>query len=517
VHVYTLYQCTEKSGFFVYLNLLLTQIKEAIVMKIQGKQKTQLQRGFTLLMIIVLVAGLSSADITSAKEKAISPESVNLLTKLSNALAEVADAARPAVVNISTTSTVIAQENPFGDMLNDPFFRRFFGDQFGQQGQKRKYKSSALGSGVIVSENGYILTNNHVIKGADEIKVILYDKREFKGKVVGSDPRTDLAVIKINAKDLPTLKIGESIKLKTGDIVLAIGNPFGLNQTITMGIVSAVGRSNVGIADLEDFIQTDAAINPGNSGGALVNSNGELVGINTAIFSTSGGYMGIGFAIPADMAKTVMDSIIKHGKVIRGYLGVSIQNLTPELAKSLGIKETSGALISGVEKGSPADQAGLKRGDLVIELNGKKVADSTSLRNMVSANAPGTNTAVKVIRDGKEQTVTVALGEYKEKKVVKKSEYNNVLKGVTVQELTPTLQDKLNLPDNATGVVVTDISSDSPAAELLQQGDVIQEVNRTPIQSVQDYDQVVSKIGEKDVVLLLIYRGGGSIYLTIRP
>jgi serine protease Do len=203
--------------------------------------------------------------------------------------------------------------------------------------------------------------------------------------------------------------------------------------------------------------------------------------------------------------------------VIRGYLGVSIQNLTPELAKSLGIKETSGALISGVEKGSPADQAGLKRGDLVIELNGKKVADSTSLRNMVSANAPGTNTAVKVIRDGKEQTVTVALGEYKEKKVVKKSEYNNVLKGVTVQELTPTLQDKLNLPDNATGVVVTDISSDSPAAELLQQGDVIQEVNRTPIQSVQDYDQVISKIGEKDVVLLLIYRGGGSIYLTIRP
>lgn len=486
-------------------------------MNIQGKQTTHLQRGLTLFMAIALVAGLSSAGIASAKEKVISRESVNLLTRLSDALAEVADAARPAVVNISTTSTVTMQENPFGDMLNDPFFRRFFGDQFGQQGQKRKYKSSALGSGVIVSENGYILTNNHVIKGADEIKVILYDKREFKGKVVGSDPRTDLAVIKINAKDLSTLKIGESTKLKTGDIVLAIGNPFGLNQTITMGIVSAVGRSNVGIADLEDFIQTDAAINPGNSGGALVNSSGELVGINTAIFSTSGGYMGIGFAIPADMAKTVMNSIIKHGKVIRGYLGVSIQNLTPDLAKSLGIKETSGALISGVEKGSPAEKAGLKRGDLVTELDGKKVADSTSLRNMISANAPGTKTAVKVIRDGKEQTVSVTLGEYKEKKVIRKSEYNNALKGVTVQELTPTLQDKLNLPDNTTGVVVTDISSDSPATELLQQGDLIQEVNRTPIQDAQDYDQVVSKIGEKDAVLLLIYRGGGSIYLTIRP
>jgi serine protease Do len=478
---------------------------------------TPLQKILVLIIAILLAGSFSSPGIASAKEKIISRESINLLSKLSDALAEVADAARPAVVNISTTSTITMQDHPFGDMFNDPLFRHFFGDQFGQQGQKRKFKSSALGSGVIVSENGYILTNNHVIKGADEIKVILYDKREFKGKVVGSDPRTDLAVIKINAKDLPTLKIGDSSKLKTGDIVLAIGNPFGLNQTITMGIVSAVGRSNVGIADLEDFIQTDAAINPGNSGGALVNSSGELIGVNTAIFSTSGGYMGIGFAIPADMAKTVMDSIIKHGKVIRGYLGVSIQNLTSELAKSLGIKATSGALISGVEKDSPAAKAGLKRGDLVIELDGKKVADSTSLRNMVSANMPGTKTEVKIIRDGSEQTISVTLGEYKEKKVIRKSEYDNALKGVTIQEITPNLLDKMNIPENLSGVVVTDVSSESPAADLLQPGDVIQEVNRTPIQGAQDYDQVVSKIGEKDAVLLLIYRGGGSIYLTIRP
>jgi serine protease Do len=241
-------------------------------MKTHCIKSTLFQRMLILTMTILLVGSFTFITTASAKEKAISRESVNLLAKLSDALAEVADAARPAVVNISTTSTVTMQEHPFGDMFNDPFFRRFFGDQFGQQGQgqKRKFKSSALGSGVIVSENGYILTNNHVIKGADEIKVILYDKREFKGKVVGSDPRTDLAVIKINAKDLPTLRIGQSTKLKTGDVVLAIGNPFGLNQTITMGIVSAVGRSNVGIADLEDFIQTDAAINPGNSGGALV-------------------------------------------------------------------------------------------------------------------------------------------------------------------------------------------------------------------------------------------------------
>ena len=481
------------------------------------KHSATFKRSCALILAIFLTAGLLPATSVLAKtNKAVSEDSAKLLGRLSDALAEVADASRPAVVNISTTTTVSMEENPFGDMFNDPMFRHFFGDQF-DHGQKRKYKSSALGSGVIVSENGYILTNSHVVKGADEIKVILDDKREFKGKIVGADSRTDLAVIKISAKDLPVLRFGDSNKLKTGDIVMAVGNPFGLNQTITMGIVSAVGRSNIGLADFEDFIQTDAAINPGNSGGALVNTSAELVGINTAIFSTSGGYMGIGFAIPSDMAKTVMDSIIKHGKVIRGWMGVSIQNLTPELAKSLGIKETEGALVSGVEKGSPADKAGLKRGDLVIELSGKKVVDSTSLRNMVSASSPGTKLEVKIVRDGKEQTIPITLGEFKEKKVVKKTEYNNVLRGVTVQELIPSLRDKLNLPENLNGVVVTNISSDSPTQGLLQQGDVIQEVNREPIQSAQDYDQAVGKIGDKDAVLLLIYRDGGSIYLTIKP
>ena len=480
------------------------------------KHSATFKRSSALILAMVLMAALLPATSVLAKTKAVSEDSSKLLSRLSDALAEVADASRPAVVNISTTTTVTMEENPFGDMFNDPMFRHFFGDQF-EHGQKRKYKSSALGSGVIVSENGYILTNNHVVKGADEIKVILYDKREFKGKIVGTDSRTDLAVVKINAKDLPILRFGDSNKLKTGDIVLAVGNPFGLNQTITMGIVSAVGRSNIGLADFEDFIQTDAAINPGNSGGALVNTNAELVGINTAIFSTSGGYMGIGFAIPSDMAKTVMDSIIKHGKVIRGWMGVSIQNLTPELAKSLGIKEAEGALVSGVEKGSPADKAGLKRGDLVIELSGKKVVDSTSLRNMVSASAPGTKLDVKIIRDGKEQTIPITLGEFKEKKVIKKTEYNNVLRGITVQEITQSLRDKLNLPDNLNGVVVTDVSSDSPAQGLLQQGDVVQEVNREAIQSAQDYDQAVGKIGDKDAVLLLIYREGGSLYLTIKP
>jgi serine protease Do len=470
-----------------------------------------------LVLTLFIASDFSSHSIVFAKDKSVSKESRNTLSKLSQALDEVANIARPAVVNISTTSTVTMEDNPFGDMFNDPFFRHFFGDPNEHPGQKRKRKSSGLGSGVIVSEQGYILTNNHVVQGAEDIKVTLYDKREFKGKIVGTDPRTELAVIMITAKDLPTLKFGESGKLKTGDIVLAIGSPFGLSQTITMGIVSAVGRSNIGLADFEDFIQTDAAINPGNSGGALVNSSGELVGINTAIFSTSGGYMGIGFAIPSDMAKTVMDSIIKHGKVVRGWLGVSIQNLTPELAKSLGIKETEGALIAGIESNSPADKAGFKRGDLVIALDGKKIIDSTSLRNMVSATAPGKKVDFKIIREGKEQTITATLGEYKEKKIAKKTEYNNIMKDVTVQELTPGIQDKLNLPENLTGVVITNVGQDSPSEGLLQPGDVIEEINKMAIRSVQDYDKAVSKLGENDPVLLLIYRNGGSVYLTIRP
>ena len=485
-------------------------------MKRYWKPMGMLHYSLSLSAVLVLLLNLPAANSAYAKEKAISQESIKTLSGLSKALAEVAEAVRPAVVNISTTSIVTTEETPFGDFFNDPFFRHFFGDQSGP-GQKRKFKSSALGSGVIVAENGYILTNNHVVKGAEEIKVILYDKREFKGKVVGTDPRSDLAVVKIDAKDLPTLSFGDSGKLKTGDIVLAIGNPFGLNQTITMGIVSAVGRSNIGLADFEDFIQTDAAINPGNSGGALVNGSGQLVGINTAIFSTSGGYMGIGFAIPSDMAKSVMDSIIKYGKVIRGWLGVSIQNLTPELAKSLGIKETVGALISGVEIGSPADKAGIKRGDLVTEMNGKKINDVTALRNMVASSAPGTKADFKVIRNGKEMTITATFGEYREKRIVKKTEYDNAFKGVTVQELTPSLRDKLNLPEGVTGVVVTDIGADSPTQGLLQSNDVIEEVDRKAIRSVQEYEEIVSKIGKNDAVLLLIYRNGGSAYLTIQP
>ncbi|OGW32712.1 MAG: hypothetical protein A2X58_11830, partial [Nitrospirae bacterium GWC2_56_14] len=354
---------------------------------------------------------------------------------------------------------------------------------------------------------------------ADEIKIVLSDKREFKGKIVGSDPKTDLAVVKIDAKDLPTIQIGSSGKLKTGDVVLAIGNPFGLNQTITMGIVSAVGRSNVGIADYEDFIQTDAAINPGNSGGALVNTSGQLVGINTAIFSTSGGYMGIGFAIPLDMAKTVMDSIIKTGKVTRGWLGVSIQNITPDLAKSLGIKDTSGALVSGVMKNSPAEKAGIKRGDIITELDGKTISDSRILRNMVADNAPGKTVTVTVMRKDKKELLKVTLGEFQDTKVAKKADFDfdNLLKDVVVQDLTPDLRERLNIPSDITGVVVAQVAQDNPALNALQQGDVIMELERKPVANVKEYSEIVSKIGAKDGVLMLIYRDGATIFITLRP
>jgi serine protease Do len=474
---------------------------------------------FVVLSVLFLVArSYAIDDAAPVREKTvISQDSKKLLGSFSNALAEVAEAVRPAVVNISTTTTISAGENPFGDMFNDPFFRRFFGEQFEHPGLKRKQKSSALGSGVIVSDTGYILTNNHVVKGADDIKVVLYDKREFKGKLVGTDPKTDLAVVKIDAKDLPTITLGSSSTLKTGDVVLAIGNPFGLNQTITMGIVSAVGRSNIGLADFVDFIQTDAAINPGNSGGALVNTNGELVGINTAIFSTSGGYMGIGFAIPSDMATTIMDSIIKNGKVIRGWLGVSTQALTPELAQSFNIKEQTGALVSGVIANSPADKAGLKRGDLIIGLDGKPVADPVGLRNLVASLSPGTKIELKIMRESAEHTLSATLVELTDKTTASKTEIKNSLKGVTVQELTAGLREKLDIPENLNGVVVTSVAPDSPAQGLLQANDVIQEVNRQEVQNPQDYERAIAKIGEKDVMLLLVYRRGGSIYITIKP
>lgn len=469
-----------------------------------------------------LIIGLAVSSLFSyppdihAQSAKISQESVDFLTKTGKAMAEVTAAVKPSIVNISTTRTIKGHGgDPFFD---DPFFRRFFGDQFGKQKKPSERKSAGLGSGVIVSSDGYIITNYHVVKDADAdgIKVLLHNKKEYNGKVIGSDPKTEIAVVKIDARDLPTISWGDSDKLQVGEVVLAVGNPYGLNQTVTMGIVSALGRANVGIADYEDFIQTDAAINPGNSGGALVNVKGELVGINTAIFSTTGGYQGIGFAIPSNMVKSVMESLTKKGKVVRGWLGVSIQQLTPELAKQFKLTEDKGTLINDVVENSPAEKAGMKRGDIILEYNGKKTEEPYILRNMVANTLPGEEHIVKIMRDNKIMTLKVVIGELpSDLQQAMTGEYTNVMKGVGVQDVTAEIAAKLRIPEKIKGVVVNDIDESSAAAGVLLQGDVIQEINRVKITDVKNYQEVVAKIKDDESVLLLIYRGGSSLFITL--
>ncbi|MBI4689675.1 MAG: DegQ family serine endoprotease [Nitrospirae bacterium] len=468
--------------------------------------------------IIGLIAGLvisSNFNFLSKAytEEKISKEAIDTLSKIGNAMAEVAGAVRPAVVNISSTRTIKTQGMP-SPFFNDPFFRRFFGDEFGSN-KPRERKESGLGSGVIVDRDGYILTNSHVIKDADEIKVKLSDKREFKGKVVGIDQKTDLAVVKIDSDNLPVIKWGDSDKMRVGETVIAIGNPFGLNQTVTSGIVSATGRANVGIADYEDFIQTDAAINPGNSGGALVNIKGELIGINTAIFSTSGGYMGIGFAIPSNMAKIVMESLVKKGKVVRGWLGVSIQQITPELSKQFNLKEEKGVLVGDVVEDSPAEKAGIQRGDVIVEFEGKETNDPANLRNMVASTLPGKEVSMKLIRDGKTMTVNVIIAELPAEMQKVSGTFENYLKGVHVQNITPEIRKGLDIPKRIGGVVVTDIEEESPAEGVLMQNDVILEINKARINNMKDYEAVVSKIMPDQNILLLIYRNGSTVYITL--
>jgi serine protease Do len=474
---------------------------------------------FGLIIGLVISSGLNiGLKGFSEEQPVISKEAVDILTKTGQAMAEVAEAVKPAVVNISTTRMLKSEGIP-EPFFEDPFFRRFFGDDFKKFKGPRERKSASLGSGVIVDKDGYILTNNHVVKGADEIKVTLSDKREFTGKVIGNDPKSDIAVVKINSNHLPVLQWGDSDKLRVGETVIAIGSPYGLNQTVTSGIVSAVGRANVGIADYEDFIQTDAAINPGNSGGALVNSRGELIGINTAIFSTSGGYQGIGFAIPSNMAKSALESLIKSGKVVRGWLGVYIQPITKELAEQFGLKEEEkGALISDVIDGGPAEKAGIERGDLITEFGGKAVEDPASLRNMVAGTAPDTSVNVRLIREGKGKTLTVKIGELPEEepKALSKK-YENALNGLHVQELTADLREELDIPKKARGVVITEIDEGSPSEGALHKGDVIVEINKIKIAGIKDYDAAVSKIKPEKNVLLLVFRGGSFFYVTVSP
>jgi serine protease Do len=468
-----------------------------------------------LLMLLTISPTFIQYAEASVGQAKISQESIDILFKTNQAMAEVVTAVKPAVVNIASTRTLERKGAP-SPFFNDPFFRKFFGEEFGPSEKPRKFKQSGLGSGVIVDENGYILTNNHVIKDADEIVVKLSDKREFKGKVIGTDAKTDLAVIKIDSNNLPVLKLGDSDDLKVGETVLAIGNPFGLSHTVTSGIVSAKGRAQVGIADYEDFIQTDAPINPGNSGGALVNIKGELVGINTAIFSTTGGYQGIGFAIPSNMAKVVMESLIKTGKVVRGWLGVNIQPLTPDLMKQFNLKEEKGVLVGDVVENSPAEKAGVQRGDVIVEFDGKDVIDALNLRNMVANTLPGKVVMIKIVRDGKPETLRVTISETPEEtQALSSKSFDNQLKGVYVQTLTPELSKSMGIPQRIKGVVITDIEEGSPAEGILGRDDVIMEINKNRIGDMKGYEAVVSKIDPAQNILLLIYRKGSTLYITL--
>ncbi len=464
--------------------------------------------GLVSFVLLFLFTGLALP--LPARGDISDKEATELLSKFGDAMAKVAERATPAVVNIATSRTIKTPRNP---LFEDPFFRRFFGE--GPEGVQKR-KAMSLGSGFIAKSDGYIITNNHVIEGAEDIVVKLADNREYKGKVIGIDSRSDVAVIKINEKNLPVLPWGNSDKLRVGDLILAVGNPYGLSHTVTSGIISALGRVGIGITDYEDFIQTDAAINPGNSGGPLVNVKGEVVGVTNAIFTTSGGYQGIGFAIPSNMVKSVMDSIISQGKVVRGWLGVQIQPLTPDLAKQFNLKDENGVLLVDTVEGGPADKGGLKRGDVIVEYDGKKINDPFHFKNMVAETKPGTLVTLTIIRDGGIVKKTVAIGELPgESKVITGVVSDNALRGVAVNELTDEYRQKMNISGKEKGVIIVNIDEDSPALGILAKGDIILEIDRKPVINTDEYTKIVSGIGINKNVLALIVRGGVRQYITI--
>lgn len=449
--------------------------------------------------------------------------------KFTTSFAPIIKKAAPSVVNIFASRTL--QKRDMRDMrrmhpfFNDPAFREFFGDE--GEAPSRNQKEQALGSGVIVSEDGYIMTSNHVIEGADEIKVELNGGKEYTAKVIGTDPATDTAVLKVEATGLPAITLSNSDKLETGDVVLAIGNPFGIGQTVTMGIVSATGRGELGIMAYEDFIQTDASINMGNSGGALVDAHGRLVGINTAILSRTGGNQGVGFAIPVNMGRMVMERLIADGRVSRGYLGVNLQPLTPELAERLEFKEQGGALITEVLEGTPAAEAGIKPGDLVVEYNGKKVADYRQLRLMVSQTAPKTKTTFKVFRDGQTRTFNVTLDELPTERTVagflrrggepdeKGAPEGETLEGVEVGDLDSRSRRQFSIPAHVRGALVTNVDPNSNAfAGGLRMGDVILEIERKAVSNADEAVELSSNFEGKKV-LLRVWSRGSTKYLFV--
>jgi Do/DeqQ family serine protease len=467
--------------------------------------------------------GLFGGDAAPGPNEPVPPAAPVVVEGMRTSYADVVEKTSPAVVRIESegrSKQPAAEQSPFGD----DFFRRF-------QGPQRPQVQRGLGSGVIVSADGTILTNAHVIDGADKITVLMSDNKSFDAKLVGTDKPSDLAVLKIEAQNMPFLTLGNSDTVRVGDIVLAIGNPLGIGQTVTSGIISAKGR-RTGLSDgqsFEDFLQTNAPINRGNSGGALVNLNGELVGINSQILSSpgsGGGNIGIGFSIPSNMAKTVMEQLLKDGRVRRGMLGINIQNITDDTAKALELKDTAGVLVSNVRAGSAGDKAGLKRGDIITAINGEKIEDSNVLRNKVAGTMPGTEIRLTVARDGSTQELTAVLDEFdlsgvgggpsnQENDSPEKQAENGKL-GLSLQPLTAESARQLNVPVGTEGMVVTEVDPSGVAAEAgIARGDVIMEINRKPVTSIDAVQSALSSAGDRPI-LLLISRGGQVVFLTVR-
>jgi len=463
------------------------------------------------------------------------------VTQLSNSFADIIEKASPAVVEISMTRVIKASEqqgnNPF---MSDPFFRQFFGG--GQGMRPRDQREQGLGSGVIISPAGYIVTNNHVVDKATSLKVTLSDGRDYPAKVVGADPQTDVAVVKINANDLPTMPFANSDGTRVGDLCFAIGDPFGQSHTVTMGIVSAKGRNlRESMGQIQDFIQTDASINPGNSGGALINARGEMIGMNTLILTSGGasfggeaGNIGIGFAVPSNLTKQVMDQLVKGGKVSRGYIGVLLEPVSPELAQQFGLKDTHAAVITQVDAGKPGAKAGLQVGDAIVGIDGQRVEDSNDLTLKVTEHAPGSTVSLDVVRNGQPMKVNVTLGQRPtaanfgepgnqadngDNDSDNGNNAGNVGKkayGLTVENLTSDVAQQLQLPANTHGVVIDSVDPDTPAADIVTRGDVVMGVNRHPVNNVGDFQRLMSAAGGKPA-LLTVNRGGAITFVVIQP
>jgi serine protease Do len=507
--------------------------KKAIMSKLSPRHVLTRAGSGAAILALVATMGYSLGQTEGARGTAAAAASVVASTSSTStagtpkdsppaatSYAHVVSAVAPAVVTVRVQGRASMVPTQVPDVPDDPLFREFFGRRFQTPRGPQRVPRAGLGSGVITTPDGYVLTNNHVIEGAVRVRVELTDRRTFEARVVGTDPASDLALLKIDATNLRTLPLGDSSKVNVGDVVLAIGNPLGVGQTVTMGIISAKGRSTgVGDGGYEDFLQTDAPINQGNSGGALVSATGELVGINSQILTPTGGNIGLGFAIPSNMARHVTEQLRSGGKVVRGQLGVRIQDVTSDIAASLNLPDVGGALVNSVEPGSAADKAGLRQGDVIVGLNGEKLADNNALRNRIAGTQPGSKVSVDIVRDRKPQTLTAIVDRRSTERTesgAAAGEKDPAGFGMTVEPLTPDIARELRLTRRTEGVVVRELDPDGAAAAAgLQTGDVITKVNGAAVTTSEELRTALTGAGERPA-LLLVARGNGELFLTIR-